>query len=96
VARHRARLALTVAAGVLLGIERCKSGHAAGLRTTLLVSLAAAVAVIRRNLLLPANGHEVRWPSRSTNADVPRLVTEMEALSGVIEVQWKAWGPDPQ
>jgi uncharacterized membrane protein YhiD involved in acid resistance len=31
------RVALTIAAGILLGIERCKSAHAAGLRATLLV-----------------------------------------------------------
>jgi len=50
------RLALTVAAGGLLGAERSKTGHAAGLRTTLLVSLAASVAMIQMNLLLPTNG----------------------------------------
>jgi putative Mg2+ transporter-C (MgtC) family protein len=50
------RLALTVAAGVLLGAERSKTGHAAGLRTTLLVTLAASVAMIQMNLLLPTNG----------------------------------------
>ena len=50
------RLALTVIAGGLLGVERSKTGHAAGLRTTLLVSLAASVAMIQMNLLLPTNG----------------------------------------
>jgi putative Mg2+ transporter-C (MgtC) family protein len=50
------RLALTVAAGALLGVERSKTGHAAGLRTTLLVSLAASIAMIQMNLLLPTNG----------------------------------------
>jgi putative Mg2+ transporter-C (MgtC) family protein len=50
------RLALTVAAGALLGAERSKSGHAAGLRTTLLVTLAASVAMIQMNLLLQTNG----------------------------------------
>jgi putative Mg2+ transporter-C (MgtC) family protein len=50
------RLTLTVIAGGLLGIERSKSGHAAGLRTTLLVTLASAVAMIQMNLLLATNG----------------------------------------
>jgi putative Mg2+ transporter-C (MgtC) family protein len=50
------RLSLTVLAGGLLGIERSKTGHAAGLRTTLLVTLAAAVAMIQMNLLLQTNG----------------------------------------
>ncbi|HWB32839.1 MAG TPA: MgtC/SapB family protein [Acidobacteriaceae bacterium] len=50
------RLALTLAAGGLLGWERTKTGHAAGLRTTLLVTLAASVAMIQANLLLPTTG----------------------------------------
>jgi len=45
-----------VAAGGLLGVERSKTGHAAGLRTTLLVTLAASVAMIQMNLLLGTNG----------------------------------------
>jgi putative Mg2+ transporter-C (MgtC) family protein len=50
------RLLLTLAAGGLLGIERSKTGHPAGLRTTLLVTLAASVAMIQMNLLIPTNG----------------------------------------
>jgi putative Mg2+ transporter-C (MgtC) family protein len=50
------RLVLTVIAGSLLGAERSKSGHVAGLRTTLLVTLAASIAMIQMNLLLPTNG----------------------------------------
>jgi putative Mg2+ transporter-C (MgtC) family protein len=50
------RLVLTVIAGGLLGAERSRTGHAAGLRTTLLVSLAASVAMIQMNLLIPTNG----------------------------------------
>lgn len=37
-------------------MERSKTGHAAGLRTTLLVTLAASVAMIQMNLLIPTNG----------------------------------------
>jgi putative Mg2+ transporter-C (MgtC) family protein len=50
------RLVLTLIAGGLLGMERSKTGHAAGLRTTLLVTLAASVAMIQMNLLLQTNG----------------------------------------
>src|SRR3984885_4801857 len=50
------RLALTVIAGGLLGTERSRTGHAAGLRTTLLVTLAASVAMIQMNLLIETNG----------------------------------------
>jgi putative Mg2+ transporter-C (MgtC) family protein len=50
------RLVLTIIAGGVLGMERSKTGHTAGLRTTLLVTLAASVAMIQMNLLIPTNG----------------------------------------
>jgi putative Mg2+ transporter-C (MgtC) family protein len=50
------RLILTLLAGSLLGMERSRTGHAAGLRTTLLVTLAASVAMIQMNLLMPTHG----------------------------------------
>ena len=49
------RLALTAAAGAMFGINRSEKGRSAGLRTTLLVSLAACIAMILANrLTLPA------------------------------------------
>ncbi len=50
------RLALTVLAGILIGINRSEHGHAAGLRTTLLVCLAASLSMLQVNLLLPMTG----------------------------------------
>jgi putative Mg2+ transporter-C (MgtC) family protein len=50
------RLAATVIAGVVLGLDRSERGKAAGMRTTLLVCLAASVAMIQVNLLLPLAG----------------------------------------
>lgn len=50
------RLLLTLAAGAVIGANRETTGQAAGLRTTMLVSLAAAVAMIQMNLLLPVGG----------------------------------------
>ncbi len=50
------RLLLTVFAGTILGAERSKSGHPAGLRTTLLVTLAASISMIQMNLLIQTNG----------------------------------------
>lgn len=50
------RIIISVLAGALLGIDRSKRGNSAGLRTTILVTLAAAVAMIQMNLLLPTNG----------------------------------------
>src|SRR5436190_9433732 len=40
------RVGLAALAGTLLGIERERHGRAAGLRTTLLVSMAACIAMI--------------------------------------------------
>src|SRR5271170_4532625 len=50
------RLALSAVAGTLIGLDRGKRGRPAGLRTTLLVCLAAAVAMIQTNLLLATVG----------------------------------------
>jgi putative Mg2+ transporter-C (MgtC) family protein len=50
------RLALSVVAGALIGLDRGEHGRPAGLRTTLLVCLAAAVAMIQANLLLATTG----------------------------------------
>jgi putative Mg2+ transporter-C (MgtC) family protein len=50
------RLLLTIIAGGILGFERSKTGHPAGLRTTLLVTLAASIAMIQMNLLIQTNG----------------------------------------
>jgi len=50
------RLALTLFAGALIGLNRWERGRAAGLRTTVLVSLAAAIAMIQANLLMGTVG----------------------------------------
>ena len=50
------RLALSVAAGALIGLDRGEHGRPAGLRTTLLVCLAAAVAMLQANVLMPTVG----------------------------------------
>ena len=50
------RLALTLFAGGLIGLNRGEQGRPAGLRTTMLVCLAAALAMIQVNLLLPMAG----------------------------------------
>ena len=52
------RLLLTVIAGAMLGFDREARGHAAGLRTTILVALAASVAMIQTNILLPLEGKD--------------------------------------
>jgi putative Mg2+ transporter-C (MgtC) family protein len=72
------RLAFTIAAGSLLGMERSRTGHPAGLRTTLLVALAASVAMIQMNLLIETNG---KPPDSYAVMDLMRL--PLGILTGV-------------
>jgi putative Mg2+ transporter-C (MgtC) family protein len=50
------RLILTMVAGAAIGINREAGGHSAGFRTTVLVGLAAALAMIQANILLDLQG----------------------------------------
>jgi putative Mg2+ transporter-C (MgtC) family protein len=50
------RLALSLFAGALIGINRRERGSSAGLRTTILVCLAASITMIEVNVLLPTAG----------------------------------------
>lgn len=51
-----ARLIVAIVAGALIGMNRGESGNAAGLRTTLLVCLAACLAMLQVNVLLVLHG----------------------------------------
>ena len=64
------RLALAVIGGTLLGINRSERGMNAGLRTTLLVTVAAAVSMIQVNLLLGTSG---KTPESFVMMDLMRL-----------------------
>src|SRR5580704_18319135 len=72
------RLALTVVAGTLIGLNRSEHGRSAGLRTTLLVCLAASVSMIQVNLLLPIAG---KSPDSFVVLDLMRL--PLGILSGM-------------
>jgi putative Mg2+ transporter-C (MgtC) family protein len=50
------RLLLTFGAAALVGLNREVQGHAAGLRTAILIALAASIAMISANLLLAVAG----------------------------------------
>src|SRR5579872_1597938 len=50
------RLGSTLIAGFIIGYNRGEHGKAAGLRTTMLVCLAASVAMLQMNYLLPLAG----------------------------------------
>jgi putative Mg2+ transporter-C (MgtC) family protein len=50
------RLLRTTVAGFLIGFDRGEHGRPAGLRTIILVALAACIAMLQANLLMPKNG----------------------------------------
>src|SRR4051794_40528956 len=64
------RLLLTLLAGGVIGLNRGERGLAAGLRTTMLVCLAASVSMIQVNLLLGISG---KSSSSFVNLDAMRL-----------------------
>ncbi len=72
------RLFFTVLAGALVGINRGEHGHPAGLRTTLLVCLAASLSMIETNLLLGSSG---KTPNSFAVLDLMRL--PLGILSGM-------------
>src|SRR5215813_13841430 len=72
------RLVLTVMAGTIIGINRGEHGRPAGLRTTILVCVAASVAMIQANLLLSSAG---RSPDSIVMLDLMRL--PLGILSGM-------------
>jgi putative Mg2+ transporter-C (MgtC) family protein len=72
------RLALTLAACAVIGFNRSQRGRTAGLRTTMLVGLAAAAAMIECNLLLAT---DQEGPAAYIRMDVMRL--PLGILSGI-------------
>ena len=72
------RLALSFVAGALIGLNRTEHGRPAGLRTTILVSLAACVAMLQANLLLSLDG---KRPDSFVVMDLMRL--PLGILSGM-------------
>jgi putative Mg2+ transporter-C (MgtC) family protein len=72
------RLALACIASMILGYNRDEHGRPAGMRTLMLVTLAATLAMLQVNLLLPIHGK----PSDSFNVlDLMRL--PLGILSGI-------------
>ncbi len=72
------RLICTLVAGAVIGYNRGEHGKAAGLRTNMLVCLAAALAMLQVNLLLPLAG---RHPDSFVMNDLMRL--PLGILTGV-------------
>lgn len=69
------RIVATLVAGTVIGINRERGGHAAGLRTTILVGLAACISMIQANLLLST--------SQSANGSMDILRFPLGVLTGV-------------
>jgi putative Mg2+ transporter-C (MgtC) family protein len=72
------RLALASVASFIIGLNRDERGHPAGIRTTMLVCLAATFAMLQVNLLLPLAG---KLPSSFIVMDLMRL--PLGILSGI-------------
>ncbi len=64
------RLGLALLAGGIIGLDRNERGKPAGLRTTLLVCLAAAVTMVMVNLLISTKG---KTPDSFVQLDMMRL-----------------------
>lgn len=72
------RVALASIASFIIGLNRDERGHPAGIRTTMLVCLAATFAMLQVNLLLPLAG---KLPSSFIVMDLMRL--PLGILSGI-------------
>jgi putative Mg2+ transporter-C (MgtC) family protein len=72
------RLVCAILAGLILGLDRSEHGRAAGLRTSMLVCVAACIAMIQVNLLLPMAG---KSPDSFITNDLMRL--PLGILSGI-------------
>ena len=72
------RLALASIASFIIGLNRDEHGRPAGIRTTMLVCLAATLAMLQVNLLLPLAG---KLPSSFVVMDLMRL--PLGILSGI-------------
>lgn len=72
------RLALAAIASFLIGLNRDEQGHPAGVRTNMLVCLAATFAMLQVSLLLPTSG---KTPNLFAQLDFMRL--PLGILSGI-------------
>jgi putative Mg2+ transporter-C (MgtC) family protein len=72
------RILLAAIASLLIGLNRDERGHPAGMRTTMLVCLAACLAQLQANMLLTTSG---KTPSSFAQLDFERL--PLGILSGI-------------
>jgi putative Mg2+ transporter-C (MgtC) family protein len=72
------RILLAAVASLLIGLNRDEKGHPAGMRTTMLVCLAACLAQLQANMMLPTSG---KTTSSFAVLDLERL--PLGILSGI-------------
>jgi putative Mg2+ transporter-C (MgtC) family protein len=72
------RILLAAVASLVIGLNRDEKGHPAGMRTTMLVCLAACLAQLQANILLPTSG---RTAASFAQLDFERL--PLGILSGI-------------
>jgi putative Mg2+ transporter-C (MgtC) family protein len=72
------RIALSMFFSAIIGFNRDERGHPAGMRTTMLVCLAATLAQLQANILLATSG---RTPTSFSSLDIERL--PLGILSGI-------------
>jgi putative Mg2+ transporter-C (MgtC) family protein len=72
------RIFLAAIASLLIGLNRDEKGHPAGMRTTMLVCLAACLAQLQANMMLPTSG---KTTSSFAVLDLERL--PLGILSGI-------------
>ena len=72
------RILLAAIASLLIGLNRDEHGHPAGMRTTMLVCVAACLAQLQANILLPTSG---KTNASSSVLDLERL--PLGILSGI-------------
>src|ERR1700761_9274515 len=72
------RIAFAMLFSFVIGLNRDERGHPAGVRTTMLVCLAATLAQLQANLLLATAG---KTPSSFSGLDLERL--PLGILSGI-------------
>lgn len=77
------RLAAALLAGGILGYDRTAQGRIAGIRTTILMCLAAASAKCRR---IDCN---LSWRSDRPQDTPPSLLRELADRTGVLGVEWR-------
>ena len=87
------RLFLSVVAGALIGLNRDINGKPAGMRTTILVAMAATLAMLQADMLLGTSGRAFRrWSPVMARARSFLPCTRVTMLTGTA-MTYCTWPP---